>query len=222
MFPQKQLRSRIMEKKVRKQVDGKFRNKERTKKELIQSIGKVLAERSYAGLNITSVSQAVGKNPKLIYEYFGTLDGLVQEYISQKLAASYPSLELADRMVANPDYVTDEDLVELIVMRQKDISADRELQALIHWNLVLSESRVRGTQAKIARLLATLVSRFRDLPVPPKHFSREMLEIISSGVIFLSVHAHTNGQSLFGAATDAANGQQRITNAVYRLLASAL
>lgn len=57
-----------------------IRNKEQTKEKLITSVGEVLAEVGFQRLGVNVVARKAKVDKKLIYRYFGGLEGLVAAY----------------------------------------------------------------------------------------------------------------------------------------------
>ena len=57
-----------------------IRNKEITQDRLVRAVGKVLAEVGFHRLGVNLVAREAGVDKKLIYRYFGGLDGLVAAY----------------------------------------------------------------------------------------------------------------------------------------------
>lgn len=69
---------------ARKITDGPVRNKERTKGNLITALGQILKRDGFFGLSISRVSEESKVDRRLIYDYFGGLEGLVREYLNSK------------------------------------------------------------------------------------------------------------------------------------------
>ena len=67
---------------ARKVTDGPVRNKERTKANLVTALGKILKKDGFSGLSITRVADVAKVDRRLIYDYFGGLEGLVKEYLN--------------------------------------------------------------------------------------------------------------------------------------------
>ena len=57
-----------------------IRNKEITKSKLVKAVGKVMAEVGFRNLGVNLVAREAGVDKKLIYRYYGGLQGLVEAY----------------------------------------------------------------------------------------------------------------------------------------------
>jgi AcrR family transcriptional regulator len=57
------------------------KNKESTKKKLIAAVGDIFRTEGYHGLGVNKVARMAGVDKKLIYRYFGNIDGLIEAYV---------------------------------------------------------------------------------------------------------------------------------------------
>ena len=88
------------------------RNREATRRLLIEAVGELLAEKGFTGLGINAVARQAGVDKVLIYRYFGGLPGLIHAFgregdfwpSMEELAggdiASFRQLPLEDRLTA--------------------------------------------------------------------------------------------------------------------------
>lgn len=56
------------------------RDRERTERDLVAAVGRVLARDGFRGLGVNAVARAAGADKVLIYRYFGDLAGLMRAY----------------------------------------------------------------------------------------------------------------------------------------------
>ena len=59
------------------------RDRDRTEREILRAVGRVLAARGFGGLGVNSVAREAGVDKVLIYRYFGGLDELMAVYAKQ-------------------------------------------------------------------------------------------------------------------------------------------
>lgn len=67
---------------MRKQVQGPIRNKQKTKEKILRAVGDILISKGFSHLKISNIAIEAHVDKKLIYEYFGNLDGLINVYLS--------------------------------------------------------------------------------------------------------------------------------------------
>lgn len=205
-------------KKTRKVVSGPIRDKEKTKRRLIATVGKVLQKYTYSGLTITNIAKESGLNPKLIYLYFGNLDGLIESYIlekdfwSGKLKAQMTDLE------ENPSPIDAQDTNDLFQLQFDSFLKDKSMQRIIHWEMGVKNKLLR----KIAddredvgeRALKLISSQFEDTDVD----IQATLALILGGIYYLTLHAKNNGSTVSGIDINEDEGRERIEKAIERLI----
>lgn len=56
------------------------RDRNTTEKKLIEAVGKILCSEGYQSIGVNKVAKVAGVDKKLIYRYFGDLNGLVEAF----------------------------------------------------------------------------------------------------------------------------------------------
>lgn len=205
-------------KKPRKTVAGPIRDKERTKQRLIATVGKVLQKYTYAGLSITNIAKESGLNPKLIYLYFGNLEGLIEAYIVEKdfWAGKLRShiLDLAE----NPKPITAEDTNDLFQLHFDSFLKDKSLQRVIHWEMGVKNKLLRkiaDERENVSKGPLELIARqFEGSDVD----IQATLAIVLGGIYYLTLHAKNNGSTVSGIDINEDEGRQRIERTMQRLI----
>lgn len=60
-----------------------MKDKNLTKRKLIDAVGSIIAEKGFKGLRISKISHLAGVDRKLVYRYFGNLDNLIEAYVTE-------------------------------------------------------------------------------------------------------------------------------------------
>src|SRR5690606_15949777 len=179
-------------KKPRKVVSGPIRDKEKTKRRLVATVGKVLQKYTYSGLTITNIAKESGLNPKLIYLYFGNLDGLIQQYILEKDFWSPKSRTQLTELMENPDMIGAEETNEVFQGQFDTFLKDKTIQRIIHWEMGMKNKllkKVADDREELGEhLLSSLDGKFKDSDVD----IRATLAIILGGIYYLTLHAKNN------------------------------
>ncbi|WP_437918148.1 TetR/AcrR family transcriptional regulator [Sphingobacterium sp. LRF_L2] len=205
-------------KKPRKVVSGPIRDKEKTKRRLIATVGKVLQKYTYSGLTITNIAKESGLNPKLIYLYFGSLDGLIEEYILEKDFWSAKSKVQFTELLEKPELIGAEATNEVFQLQFDSFLKDKSIQRIIHWEMGMKNKllrKVADDREEVGNLLLDHVD---------KHFEgtdvdiRATLAIILGGIYYLTLHAKNNGSTISGIDINEDEGRERIEKAISRLI----
>ncbi|MFD1768853.1 TetR/AcrR family transcriptional regulator [Sphingobacterium suaedae] len=205
-------------KKPRKVVSGPIRDKEKTKRRLVATVGKVLQKYTYSGLTITNIAKESGLNPKLIYLYFGSLDGLIEEYILEKDFWSAKSKTQLSELLENPSLIGPAETNEVFQVQFDSFLKDKSIQRIIHWEMGMKSKLLR----KVAddredvgnHLLNFLDPKFKGTGVD----IRATLAIILGGIYYLTLHAKNNGSTIGGIDINEEEGRERIEKAIERLI----
>ena len=121
----------------RKIVQGPIRDKEKTKQKLLNAVGKILKTKGYSGLMVSKIAAVAGFDKKLIYEYFGSTDKLIDEYIrSQDYWSRVDEKEIDVDLSDGGKELTKKVLLD----QYESLRKNKELQKIIVWEL--SESRL--------------------------------------------------------------------------------
>lgn len=208
----------IPAKKTRKIVAGPIRDKERTKRRLIATVGKVLQKYTYAGLTITNIAKESGLNPKLIYLYFGNLDGLIEEYILEKDFWAGKLKTQIMEFAENPKFINAQDTNDLFQLQFDSFLKDKSMQRIIHWEMGVKNKLLRKIADEREQVgkssLELIAPQFKDTDVD----IQATLAIILGGIYYLTLHAKNNGSTVGGIDINEDEGRERIEKTIERLI----
>jgi AcrR family transcriptional regulator len=200
----------------RKSAAGSVRNKERSKKKFLDAVGKILKTKGYAALKINDIAATAGVDKKMIYTYFGGMDGLMDEYIRSQ---DYWSNVTTETMMPDPKD-GGKAFTEAMLLQQFDyVHSNRELQKLLLWRL--SESRKSLT--KLTNMQEENGETLFKLVIDP-HFGersqdfRAIAAILVSGLYYLNMYASVNGSVFCGIDLNTDDGRDKIKKAVSFLI----
>lgn len=201
----------------RKVVQGPIRDKEKTKQKLLAAVGKILRVKGYSGLKVSKIAAVAGFDKKLIYEYFGSTEKLIDEYIKSqdywsKLTGSEIEIDISDGGHA---------LSKLALINQfENLKKNKELQKIILWEL--SENK------PILRKLADEREEMGDIMfknITDPYFGEEkakkfraIIALLISGAYYLNIHTATNGSTFCGLDMKSDEGRTEIENAIVDII----
>ena len=200
----------------RKSAAGNIRNKERSKMKFLEAVGKILKTKGYAGLKINNIAEEAGVDKKMIYTYFGGLDGLIDEYIRMQDYWSRVTAQEVEKIMPKED---DDELwksfTKGMLLSQFDyVYGNEEAQKLLLWRLSeprASLAKLTATQEENGENLFKLIdSKFTE---HEKEF-RSIMAIMVSGLYYLNMFASVNGSLFCGIDVDTPEGREKIKEAV--------
>ncbi len=188
------------------------RNKEKSKERFLQAVGEILTTKGFSALKINYIAEVAGLDKKLIYNYFGGLDQLLDEYLLAKDFWSNVSSEMIPKEIKNGGKA----FIEAMLLMQYDqMSKDPELQKIILWRL--SEYRkslfTLLDQQEIAGEM--LFSALTDPHFEENAFRyRAVAAILVSGIYYLNLHAAVNTGTFCGIDLNSEEGRKQIQEAI--------
>lgn len=204
---------------ARKITNGPVRNKERTKATLINALGKILKKKGFAGLSARSVAEEAKVDRRLIYDYFGDLEGLVKEYLNNK---DYWKMEPDDveGIVQAAREDSGKALAYGVLQDQLDsLISNEEMRLIITWGLseksaMLKELDLKRENVGEIVLREVFDKRFADGEV---NF-RAVYALLMGGVYYLTLHAKMQENTFCGIDLQRPAGQEEIKQALRQLL----
>ncbi|GGH04651.1 TetR/AcrR family transcriptional regulator [Pedobacter zeae] len=204
---------------ARKVTDGPVRNKERTKSNLISALGKILKKDGFSGLNITRVAEVAKVDRRLIYDYFGGLDGLVNEYLSRN---DYWKINTDDigRIVEASKADAGKKLTYRVLEDQFDsLINNEEMRRIITWGLSEKLPILKELDLKRETIGDQILSEVVDgyFKNTDKNF-RAIYALLMGGVYYLTLYAKMQENPFCGIDIQQPAGEQAIKDALKQIL----
>ena len=195
-----------------------MKDKENTKRKLVQAVGKIIKEEGFSNLRISRIAKIAEVDRKLIYRYFGSLNYLVEAYILENDYWMVFSDQMK-QMLSNKEFGDSEDLIIEVLQNQfKFFSSQKEMQRLILWELSVKSPLMRS----IHNTRESMGQEFLELT--DLHFKggkvnfRAVAALLVGGIYYTILHTVNNGGSFAGIdlATDA--GKENILKAIGQIV----
>lgn len=194
----------------------KSRNKQKSKQQLLDAVGEILKTKGYPELKVNQIAATAGLDKKLIYNYFGSKDNLLSEYIQSQDFWSNVKQESV------PEQVSDggKDFSTAMLMQQFDFVRDNaELQKVLLWRLSEQQpflQQLTDNQEKVGETL------FQSIIDP--HFKekaqdyRAIMALLVSGAYYLNLYSSVNGSVFCGIDLNTDSGRGKIQQALSFLI----
>jgi AcrR family transcriptional regulator len=214
MAKNKKTESEDQEPKSRKVLSGPIREKARTMKRLVAAVGRVLQKHSYPGLTAVNIAKEAGLNRKLIYAYFGTLDNLIETYITEKDFWKSGAKKMIENIIQIPDNLGKNEMNSLFQAQFNVLLNDKALQKIMHWGLGEKNKvlrKISDQREEVGEKILTILDiDFENSDVD----IRALLALQLAGIYYLSLHSKSYGTTFCGIDINAAEGKQRISKAI--------
>jgi AcrR family transcriptional regulator len=191
------------------------RNKELTKRKLIDAVGEILRKDGYAGLGVNKVAKQAGVTKKLIYDYFkGNFNNLIEAYI---LETDYWMMfeDKVKELTERHEFSDHQKLITDILQNQfRYFYQDKEFQQLILWELTTKSPMMRS----IHNARESMGQQLFELTDP--HFEgsgvkfRAVAALLVSGIYTIVLHTVHNGSKFSDIDIATEQGKEDIANAI--------
>ena len=204
---------------ARKTPSGPIRNKERTKVRLLQSVGSILKKEGFTGLSVTNVAKIADVDRKLIYEYYGTLDNLVKDYLNDR---DYwrMSLDQIDEIIEKGRMDHGKMVAyDLLDNQFNSLMTNGEMRKIITWGLsedvpaLVELNKDREILAE--RLFTKLIDPYfigKDKNIRAIH------AILVSSIYYLTLSANTKNSSMCGIDVNQQEGEVEIKKTMKQII----
>lgn len=192
------------------------RNKENTKQQLLDAVGKILKTQGYSDLKVNHIAATAGLDKKLIYNYFGSKDNLVAEYINSQ---DFWSNVKQDNTPTNLSDGGKEFTINILLQQFDFLKNNVELQKVLIWRLSEEQPFLRqmtNNQEKAGEVVFKTVTdpHFKD----KAEDYRAITAILVAGLYYLNLYSAINGSIFCGLDLSSDHGREKINDALSFLI----
>jgi hypothetical protein len=204
---------------TRKVTDGPLRNKERTKSNLISALGKILEKDGFPGLSISRVAEVAKVDRRLIYDYFGSLEGLVRAYLNANDYWKISPEEVGEIVKTNREDGGKTLAYNVLENQFDSLIKSEEMRRIITWGLsqklpILKELDLKREDIGNQILSEVFDEHFQD---SDKNF-RAMYALLMGGIYYLTLHTQMQENPFCGIDLQKPSGQNEIKKALKQLI----
>jgi AcrR family transcriptional regulator len=195
-----------------------MKDKEQTKRRLIQAVGEIIKNDGFSNLKISRISKKAEVDRKLIYRYFGTLNHLIEAYVVENDYWMVFSDQMKE-MLDQHNYAGSQELITAILQNQfKFFISQKEMQRLILWELSIDNPLMRS----IHNARESMGHKF--LEVTDEHFGngkvnfRAVAALLVGGIYYTVLHTVYNGGDFAGTDINSKAGNDEILKAIGQIV----
>ncbi|MCD0478191.1 TetR/AcrR family transcriptional regulator [Chryseobacterium sp. LC2016-29] len=199
----------------RKVVQGPIRDKEKTKQKLLNAVGKILKTKGYSGLMVSKIAAVAGFDKKLIYEYFGSTDKLIDEYI--KSQDYWSKFELGEDVDLSDG---GREMSKLAILNQfENLKKNKELQKILVWEMSESRPILKKLLDQREEVGEELFKNITDPYFGEKAEEyRAITAILVAGIYHLNLYTGHNGVTFCGIEMKTEEGRKKIEKALVDII----
>lgn len=200
----------------RKVVQGPIRDKEKTKLKLLNAVGKLIKTKGYSSLLVSKIAAEAGCDKKLIYEYFGSTEKLIEEYVKKKdywtnFSDNFSPIEVNDG---------GKELAKVALVNQfQNLGKNIELQKILLWELSESKPFLKKLNDQREEMGENIFHSVADEYFGEDFESyRAKSAIMAAGIYYLNLFSAYNGTTFCGINLKNVEGRKTIEDAIVDMI----
>lgn len=190
----------------------KKRDRERTKGKILKAVGEVIEQYGTDKVGVNLIARTAGVNKVLIYRYFESVDGLMEQYVK---SGEYTSTA-GDGYLENIDPAAPEDrskaLTDLMLTFLHDLRERKATRDLLRWEIGSGKSMLSDAKNNIAN---KLIEKIGDLP----NFedTKALIAFVTAGIYYLVI-AEGHRPQMVDVNLETEEGWDRIKHVIERVI----
>lgn len=160
----------------------KKRDRERTKGKILKAVGEVIEQHGTDKVGVNLIARTAGVNKVLIYRYFESVDGLMEQYVKSGEYTSTASDEYIENIDPTPPEQRSEALTNMMLTFLSDLRERKTTRDLLRWEIGTGKSILSETKNNAA---IRLWEKIGDLPNVTD--SKALMAFVTAGIYYLVI-----------------------------------
>jgi AcrR family transcriptional regulator len=201
----------------RKASPTTFKNKDQTKRKLIQAVDEIIKTTGYIGLGVNKIAKTAGVDKKLIYRYFGNVNYLIECYVSEN---DY-WMVLSNKLREDSDPNNDPNIEALVTVylqnNFKFFYSEVEMQRLILWEISTASPLIKGIH-NIRENIARECLQLSDPYFKGSNVNfRAITALLVGGIYYTILHTRHNGGVFCDIDINSEDGKAEIIKTIKQI-----
>ncbi len=202
----------------RKAHQGNVYDKEKTRQKLIKAVGSILIKEGFQNIKINRVEAVSGVSKKLIYRYFGGLEGLIKEYLEQRDFWNIQIKQTEGRFYNTATPLEKQEICAILEEQFHFFHKSPEMQKIILWGI----SEKNKTLKKIANnreKFGEPVFKKADLTFKDSDIDfRAVSGTIVAAIYYMILHGKMLGTTVCEIDITKTEGRERYLNTFKKII----
>ncbi len=202
----------------RKTHQGKIYDKEKTKQKLIKAVGSILTREGFQHIKVNRIESVSGVSKKLIYRYFGGLEGLIRDYLEQR---DFWNIQIKQMEGGSYDTTTSLEKDEICSILEDDFrffEKSPEMQKIILWGISEKNKTLKAIANNRERF-GEPVFKKADLTFKDSDIDfRAVSGTIVAAIYYLILHGKMLGTTVCEIDITKKEGRERYLNTFKKLI----
>jgi AcrR family transcriptional regulator len=193
----------------------KKRDRERTKSKILKAVGEVIEKHGTEKVGVNLIARTAGVNKVLIYRYFNSVDGLMEQYVTSGEYTSTSGEDYLENLGDVAPETRQEAMTSLALTFLRDLRERKATRDLLRWEIGTGKSMLSDARNEVA---LRLFDKIGDLPNYPD--TSALLTFITAGIYYMTLSADYR-QKMINVDLRSDDGWKRIEQVIEDIIASA-
>lgn len=165
-------------------VDEKIkkRDRERTKGKILKAVGEVIEQFGTEKVGVNLIARTAGVNKVLIYRYFESVDGLMEQYVKSGEYASTMGDDYIESINVTPPEERAKAITKMMSIFLTDLRERKATRDLLRWEIGTGKSMLSDARNQVA---TRLVDKIGELP----HYkdTNALIAFLTAGIYYMTI-----------------------------------
>jgi AcrR family transcriptional regulator len=195
-------------------VDEKIkkRDRERTKGKILKAVGEVIEQFGTEKVGVNLIARTAGVNKVLIYRYFESVDGLMEQYVKSGEYASTMGDEYIESINVTPPEDRAAAITKMMSIFLTDLRERKATRDLLRWEIGTGKSMLSDARNQVA---TRLVDKIGALP----HYkdTNALIAFLTAGIYYMAI-ATDYREKMLDVDLQSDEGWKRIENVIESII----
>jgi AcrR family transcriptional regulator len=190
----------------------KKRDRERTKNKILKAVGEVIEQHGTEKVGVNLIARTAGVNKVLIYRYFDSVDGLMEQYVKSGEYTSTMGTEYIDNIPTLSPDERGKALNSLMQTFMHDLRERKATRDLLRWEIGTGKSMLSDARNQVA---ARIMSKIGDLPY--YNDTNALVAFLTAGIYYMTISADYR-EKMIDVDLHSEDGWKRIDRLIERII----
>jgi AcrR family transcriptional regulator len=190
----------------------KKRDRERTKTKILKAVGEVIEQYGTEKVGVNLIARTAGVNKVLIYRYFDSVDGLMEQYVKSGEYTSTTGSDYIDNIPKLAPEERSKALTSLMHTFLKDLRERKATRDLLRWEIGTGKAMLSDARNQVA---LRILEKIGDLP--NYRDTSALLTFITAGIYYMTISTDYR-EKMIDVDLHSDEGWKRIENVIERII----
>lgn len=190
----------------------KKRDRERTKGKILKAVGEVIEQFGTEKVGVNLIARTAGVNKVLIYRYFESVDGLMEQYVKSGEYVSTMGDDYIEGMGNIPAEERGKALTSLMNTFLSDLRERKATRDLLRWEIGTGKTMLSDARNQIA---TRIVDKIGDLPNCSD--TSALMAFLTAGIYYMTISSDYR-EKMIDVDLHSDEGWKRIENVIESII----